>query len=96
MGCLNSDEYDVEIQIDYQGVWSGTIANEDSTKSVQGFAFSRYELTGKSFSATIQKDDDSVYELTIRIVHEGKVLVRDFTSDEYGSVSISYTFPADA
>jgi|ETNmetMinimDraft_30_1059905.scaffolds.fasta_scaffold52790_2 hypothetical protein len=77
------------------GIWSGTISNEESSKSVQGYSFYRYDLTGKSFSATIKKEDDSIYELTVRIVYEDKVLARGFTRDEYGSVSISYTFPAN-
>ncbi len=94
-GCLNREVYDVEVLISYDNIWSGTISNENSEKSVEGYAFGRYDLSGKSFSATIEKEDDSIYELTVRIVYEGKVLVRGTTTDDHGIVSISYTFPAD-
>ncbi len=92
-GCLNSEKYDVEVLIDYQNIWSGTISNEEAAKSVEGYAFGRYYLTGNSFGVTIKKEDDSIYELTVSIVYEGKVLARKTTSDLYGIVSLSYTFP---
>ena len=80
------------IKISYNGDWSGSIGEDDSTRSVSGSGTKTYSETGSIIVAVIQKQDDSTDTLRVEIIVDGKVVESESTTASYGVVSVSHSF----
>lgn len=87
----SSGAYTVRVQ--YDGEWSGSIAADGSSRSVDGSGEETFEIDGDptSISANAQKQDDSREELTIQILQDGEVVAEQSTTAEYGVAQSSYS-----
>lgn len=87
----SSGSYSVRVQ--YDGEWSGSIAADGSSRSVDGSGEETFEIDGDptTISANAQKQDDSSEELTIQILQDGEVVAEQSTTAEYGVAQTSYS-----
>lgn len=74
-------------------MWSGSIAADGSSRSVDGSGEETFEVDGDpmSISANAQKQDDSSDELVIQILQDGEVVSEQSTTAEYGVAQTSYS-----
>lgn len=81
------------VRVIYGGEWSGSIAADGSSRSVDGSGEETFEIEGEpmSVSANAQKQDDSSDELTIQILQGGEVVAEQSTTAEYGVAQTSYS-----
>lgn len=93
MGCvIDTDKQTVEVHVDYYSEWTGTIDDGTIRRTIGSIGYQQYTITASSLTVSIQKEDDRLDELSVKIVKDGVVLARDSTMDEYGKVTISYSF----
>lgn len=80
-----------QLQICYDGSWSGAVLVGDSQKSIDGTGNQTLDLDGDSWdivSANAQKMDGSNNKLTIKIIKDGKVVKQESTTAAYGIASV--------
>jgi len=87
-GCIGRG---AQVEIEYNGYWSGSVGSTSSSKSVEGYGDRTYTIEeGGIVSAVIQKQEDSSNTLTVTIYDDdGNVVSRDSTSASYGVVTVS-------
>lgn len=80
-----------QVRISYDGEWTGSIAGDGSSRSVDGSGTETFDVDGDPFivSANGQKQDDSSGELTVEILQDGDVIARETTSAEYGLAQVT-------
>jgi len=83
-----------QIQVVYDGSWTGDIDQDSSSHSVDGSGTETLNLTGNPsiVSVDFQKSDDGSGTLTVNILQNGNVVDTESTSAQYGVVSTAYTF----
>jgi len=81
-----------EIQVVYEGDWSGTYSDVGRTMSISGTGAKTISFPDakESISASIEKQDDSERTLTVRIVRNDVVVAEDATNEAYGVVAVAY------
>ena len=82
----------IEIQVVYEGDWSGTYGDVGRTMSISGTGAKTIPFSDakESISASIEKQDDSGRTLTVRIVRNDVVVAEETTNEAYGVVEVSY------
>lgn len=83
---------EIEIQISYEGDWSGTYGDADRTSAVSGTGAKTIPFPDakESISASIEKQDDSARTLTVQIVKDDVVVAEETTTEAYGVVGVTY------
>jgi hypothetical protein len=83
---------DIDIQIVYEGDWSGTYSDVGSTMSISGTGAKTIPFPDAdvSISASIEKQDDSERTLTVRIVRNDVVVAEEMTDEAYGIAAVTY------
>lgn len=79
------------VRISYDGEWSGTVATDGSSRTVDGTGTETFDVEGDPFivSANAQKQDDGSGELTVQILQDGEVIAEESTSAEYGVAQVT-------
>jgi len=96
--CFHTQEIKVgklntyNIIIDYNANWTGSIGDETGQRSINGNGPTEINVKGGIVVAVIQKSDDSSDTLTVQIREGNKILETQYTSSEYGVVSVSHSF----
>ena len=83
---------DIEIQVVYEGDWSGTYSDVGRTMSISGTGAKTIPFPDakESISASIEKQDDSEKTLTVQIVRDDVVMAEETTDEAYGVVEVTY------
>lgn len=92
-GGDGESEASFSVRVQYSGEWQGSIAEDGSSRSVQGTGTKTIEIEGSpdTISANAQKQDDSSDELVIQILKDGEVVEETSTTAEYGVAQVSYS-----
>lgn len=79
------------VRISYDGDWSGSIAGDGSSRSVDGSGTETFDVDGDPFivSANAQKEDNSNDELTVEILEDGEVIAQESTTASYGIAQVT-------
>lgn len=88
----DSNDQDIEVRVQYEGDWSGSISAGGQSRSVEGSGAKTIGVEASDamvVSANAQKDDDSDRELTIQILIDGEVVQESSTTAEYGIASVT-------
>ncbi len=80
-----------QVQIIYDGAWSGSINTDGTGQSVDGSGNKDIDIPSNVniVAAVIQKSEDNSQTLTVNILKDGKIVKSASTSASYGVVSIS-------
>lgn len=84
----------IQVQVIYAGAWSGAIAQDSSTQSVDGSGNKNFDISGnpRVVSVNFQKRDGGSGTLTVNILQNGKVVKTVSTSAQYGVAGVAATF----
>lgn len=76
----------VQVQVIYDGEWTGAIDQDGSLQSVDGSGSKTFNMTGNPsvVSVNFQKKDGGSGTLTVNILKDGKVVKTTSTSAQYG------------
>ncbi|WP_254535261.1 hypothetical protein [Halomarina litorea] len=87
----SSDGANLEVRIQYDGQWTGSISAGGSARSVDGSGTETIDIDDSAsiVSANAQKQDDRSGTLTIQILSNGEVLKESSTSAAYGVASVT-------
>jgi hypothetical protein len=80
-----------QVKVQYDGEWTGSIAGDGSSRSVDGEGTETFDVKGDPFivSANAQKQDDGSGTLTIQILEGGELVAEQTTSAAYGVAQIT-------
>ena len=78
-----------QVQVSYDGPWSGAIDQDGSSQTVDGNGTETFNMTGNPsvVSVDFQKQDGSSGTLTVNILQNGNVVKTESTSAQYGVAS---------
>ncbi len=84
----------IQVQVIYDGSWTGNYGDVSGSQSVDGSGSQTYSLTGSPsiVSVVFQKSDGGSGTLTANILQNGQVVETKSTSAAYGVVSVSHSF----
>ena len=80
-----------QVRIIYDGDYSGTIAGDGSSRTVDGTGTRTFDVQGNPFivSANARKRDDGSGTLTVQVLQGGEVIAQRTTSAEYGVAQVT-------
>ncbi len=78
-----------QVQVSYDGPWSGAIDQDGSSQTVDGNGTETFNMTGNPsvVSVDFQKQDGSSGTFTVNILQNGNVVKTESTSAQYGVAS---------
>lgn len=90
----NTPTETITIEVDYGSSWSGSVGDETSQRSVNGTGPKEFEINPNSMVAvaTVQKQDDSINKMVVRIKQGSDIVTEGSTTAKYGVVSVNEPF----
>lgn len=90
LGCLESEDDEVQVRIIYEGSWIGSIKDQDGTRTISDSGNESFSASGGVISANAQKQDTTDREITIQIVVNGEVERERSSTSKFGIVQVTY------
>ncbi len=89
-GCTSIDDPVDQIAITSgDSCWSGTIRDDDGSRSVEGCADASYDTAGGHTYALISKSDSGTWELCVELSFESETVRSSCTTAERGTINIA-------
>jgi len=87
----SSSDSSYQVRISYDGEWSGSIAGDGSSRTVDGSGTETFDVGGDPFivSANAQKQNDGSGTLSVEILQGGEIIARQSTSASYGVAQVT-------
>ena len=89
-GCTGNEK--IEIKIICSSGWSGSISDDDGSKSVDGSGGETFEMAGGGIVVAVIQKKGASGTLTVQILEDGEVVETQTTTAEYGVVTVSHSF----